>query len=104
MKIFEFMAMGVPVLAPDYVPILDVIRDNETGWLFPKGDRATCAKRAFELAHDIENYNVVGHTAQEYIRAERQWLNNCDQLLQLYHHIRAIDSQRPISGRTPHAL
>jgi glycosyltransferase involved in cell wall biosynthesis len=83
MKLFEFMAMGVAVVAPDYAPVSEVIGDGHTGWLFPHGETAACVQRVLELALHEEERRRVGAAARDYIARERQWRNNAEQLLSL---------------------
>jgi glycosyltransferase involved in cell wall biosynthesis len=83
MKLFEFMGMGVPMVAPDYAPVAEVIADGRTGWLFPRGDAAACVERVLELARLTDERRRVGHAARDYIASERQWRNNAEQLLTL---------------------
>jgi glycosyltransferase involved in cell wall biosynthesis len=83
MKLFEFMGMGVAVVAPDYAPVAEVIVDGHTGWLFPRGDAAACVERVLELAQRADERKRVGHAARDYIASERQWRNNAEQLLTL---------------------
>ncbi|MBB3228576.1 glycosyltransferase involved in cell wall biosynthesis [Luteibacter sp. Sphag1AF] len=83
MKLFEFMGMGVPVVAPDYAPVAEVIRDAQTGWLFPHGETAACVERVLALALCVEERRRIGTAARDYIRRERQWRNNAEQLLSL---------------------
>ena len=83
MKLFEFMAMGVAVIAPDYAPVAEVIRDGATGWLFPRRETATCVQRVLELATHTDEQRRVGAAARDYIARERQWRNNAEELLTL---------------------
>jgi len=83
MKVFEFMAMGVAVVAPDYGPLRDVIQDGRTGWLFPAKDKQACIDRIDRLAKSSQTIPTVGKAARQFIRAERQWLNNAHDLLSL---------------------
>ncbi|HEY9133461.1 MAG TPA: glycosyltransferase family 4 protein [Dyella sp.] len=83
MKLFEFMGMGVAVVAPDYAPVAEVIGDGHTGWLFPRGETAACVQRVLDLARHEEERNRVGAAARDYIVRERQWRNNAEQLLGL---------------------
>lgn len=83
MKVFEFMAMGVAVVAPDYEPLTEVIADGRTGWLFGRGDTAACVDKVLALAADPAQCARVGQAARRYIVAERQWRNNAEQLLTL---------------------
>ena len=70
MKLFELMAMGVAVVAPDYDPVAEVIDDGVSGWLFPRRDLHACADRVLALA---------GNPGER----ERRWRNNAEQLLSL---------------------
>ncbi|MDF3983197.1 glycosyltransferase family 4 protein [Luteibacter sp. PPL201] len=83
MKLFEFMGMGVAVVAPDYAPVAEVIDDGRTGWLFPRGDDAACVERVLTLASLGDERRRVGEAARAYIASERQWRNNAEQLLTL---------------------
>jgi Glycosyltransferase len=83
MKLFEFMAMGVAVVAPDYAPVAEVIRDGQTGWLFPRRETAACVQRVLDLAAREDERHRVGAAARDYIARERQWRNNAEQLLTL---------------------
>ncbi|WP_036113538.1 MULTISPECIES: glycosyltransferase family 4 protein [Luteibacter] len=83
MKLFEFMGMGVAVVAPDYAPVAEVIADGRTGWLFPHGDAAACVERVLALARHADERQRVGDAARDYIASERQWRNNAEQLLTL---------------------
>lgn len=83
MKLFEFMAMGVAVVAPDYAPIAEVTDDGCTGWLFGKRNTQACIDRLLALAARPDERERVGAAARDYIVRERQWRNNAEQLLGL---------------------
>lgn len=81
MKLFEYMAMGVPVIAPDYGPVMEVISNNETGWLFPRGDRAACIKLLIDIFGNSRDIARIGHNASHYIRENRTWEKNAHLVL-----------------------
>ena len=83
MKLFEFMAMGKGMIAPDFSPIAEVVQDNETSWLFPAGDRQACIDKVFAIVNDKKAHKTVGLNARAYIERERQWKHNAEQLLSL---------------------
>ncbi len=83
MKLFEFMAMGVAVVAPDYAPVAEVIDEGRTGWLFPRRNTEACVQRVLDLAGEPDTRQRVGAAARDYIARERQWRNNAEQLLSL---------------------
>jgi len=83
MKLFEFMAMAKGMVAPDFTPIAEVVKDNETSWLFPANDRQACIDKTLSLAENKTEQKKVGLQARHYIETERQWKHNAEQLLSL---------------------
>ena len=83
MKLFELMAMGVAVVAPDFSPIREVVSDGRTGWLFPACDRQACVRKTLEVATDPAVQERVGRAARVYIEQHRQWRHNAEELLSL---------------------
>lgn len=83
MKLFELMAMGVAVVAPDYDPITEVVNDDISGWLFPRKRLDACADRVLALADAADERERVGMAARAYVERERRWRNNAMDLLSL---------------------
>ena len=83
MKLFEFMAMGKGMVAPNFTPIAEVVKDNETSWLFPAGDKQACINKVLAIAKNKNAQQIVGLKARTYIERERQWKHNAEQLLSL---------------------
>lgn len=83
MKLFEFMAMGKGMVAPNFSPIAEVVTDNDTSWLFPAGDRKACIDKVLDIAQNPTIHTQVGINARAYIERERQWKHNAEQLLSL---------------------
>ena len=83
MKLFEFMAMGVAMVAPDYEPIAEVISDAKTGWLFEHGQIDACVQRVLDLAGCEDERQRIGAASRDYIVQQRQWRNNAEQWLGL---------------------
>ncbi len=83
MKLFELMAMGVAVVAPDYDPVAEVIETGTTGWLFPRKDVGACVDRVIALCDRADERQRVGAAARAYIERERRWRNNASELLSL---------------------
>jgi glycosyltransferase involved in cell wall biosynthesis len=87
-KLFEFMAAGVPAVAPDYRPIREVLTEGVTGWFFAARDIAAAVEKVLELSRDVATLRRVGAQAREFIAREHQWCNNIAQLLDLYQRVR----------------
>jgi glycosyltransferase involved in cell wall biosynthesis len=84
MKIFEYMAMEVPVIAPDYSPLCEVITSGESGWLFHKNDFDDCIRLFETLLTNLDEVQRIGANAREYIINERQWANNAQDIIDMY--------------------
>lgn len=83
-KLFEFMACGIPPIAPDFQPIREVLEPGRTGWLFPAGDFRAAVAAVLEKSRDADKLREVGANARAYIAAERQWYHNVRQLVEFY--------------------
>lgn len=76
MKVFEYMAAGLPVIAPALEGISEVVRDGENGWLFPSGDYSRVAELILHAAGDPAGAMAVASRGQEYVLAHRTWAGN----------------------------
>jgi glycosyltransferase involved in cell wall biosynthesis len=83
-KLFEFMACGVPPVAPDFEPIREVLTEGATGWMFPAGNLQAAVDTVLLRSRDIQKLRAVGADARAYIAANRQWRNNVLQLLEFF--------------------
>jgi glycosyltransferase involved in cell wall biosynthesis len=84
MKIFEYWGMGKPVVAPSVPPVLEVLRDGETGFLIEPGHAEQLADRIVQLAGDAALRERLGGAGRTYVRAHHTWRNNADQILQAH--------------------
>lgn len=83
MKLFELMAMGVAVVAPDYDPVSEVVEDGASGWLFPRKQLDACVERVLSLVDRPDERARAGAIARAYVERERRWCHNAEQLLSL---------------------
>ena len=81
MKIFEYWGMGKPVVAPAVVPVLEVMRDRETGLLIEPGNAAQLADRIVELATDPGLRTRLGVAGRACATAHHTWRNNAEQIV-----------------------
>ena len=86
-KLFEFMACEVAPVAPDFAPIVEVLVEDETGWMFPAGDLDAAVAAVLQRSRDVDALHRVGRAARRYIAEHRQWANNVSQLLDLVHDV-----------------
>ncbi|PXW95556.1 glycosyltransferase involved in cell wall biosynthesis [Sphaerotilus hippei] len=87
-KLFEFMACGIPPIAPDFEPIREVVREQQTGWMFPAGDLNAAVDAVLLRSTDLQRLQQVGQAARSYIESERQWRHNILQLLAFWRRVR----------------
>ncbi len=87
-KLFEFMAAGIPAVAPDFEPIKEVLKEGQNGWMFKAKDIEATVEAVLKLSQNADELKRVGENAREYIRTERQWRNNVLQLAQFVSQIK----------------
>jgi glycosyltransferase involved in cell wall biosynthesis len=88
-KLFEFMATGIPPVAPDFEPIREVLTEGVNGWMFPHGDIEAAVATLVDKSGDADALRRVGATARAYITEHRQWRNNILQLVGFWHQVSA---------------
>lgn len=81
-KLFEFMACGIAPIAPEFLPIREVLKEGETGWTFPPGKLDRAVSMVLSKSIDHADLKRVGVAARAYIAAERQWRDNVVQLVE----------------------
>jgi glycosyltransferase involved in cell wall biosynthesis len=81
MKLFEYLAMARPIVAPDYGPVNDVLDDGDNGLIFARRDSAALADRLATLMTDRELSRTLGARGRESLLARRTWLHNVDTVL-----------------------
>ncbi|MBN2772531.1 MAG: glycosyltransferase family 4 protein, partial [Spirochaetes bacterium] len=75
MKIFEYMAMGKPVVVPDYGPLRDAVEHGKEGFIFPKGNVEIMTSYINLLISNEELYNKMSRSARMIIVEKYNWDN-----------------------------
>src|SRR6185312_10399925 len=83
MKIYEYMAMGKPVVGPRLGPLEDGIRDGETGILFERLDASALESALATLLGDESRRRLMGRRAREHVLASHTWTRNAERVLEL---------------------
>ncbi len=76
MKVFEYMAMGRPAVAPRYIPLEEAVTHGETGLLFPPDDEAALTAALRELVLHPERRRAMGAAARRKVLTQHQWVHN----------------------------
>ncbi|HEX9652994.1 MAG TPA: glycosyltransferase, partial [bacterium] len=82
-KIFEYMAMGKPVIAAKIGQVEEVITDGRTGVLFEPGNVSELCSTLGNLLHDPRLCKRLGKEACAWVSEERTWENNARQVVEL---------------------
>lgn len=84
LKPLEAMAQGRLVLASDVGGHRELIRDNETGWLFRSGDIDDLAQKVLSILDRPESWQPLRETARHFVENERQWKQSVAAYQQVY--------------------
>lgn len=80
LKVFEYMAVGKPVVTTDVKPISDPIRDGKTGILVPVGDARALEEALVMLLRNREAAATMGAAARSSVASEYSWQRVAKQL------------------------
>ena len=73
LKVLEYMAAGLPVVASRQGDLPWIVRDGETGCLYEPGDTAAAVSRVLALGADPQLRARLGATAREAVLREHTW-------------------------------
>jgi glycosyltransferase involved in cell wall biosynthesis len=76
MKVFEYMAAGLPVIAPALAGISEIVRDGENGSLFPSGDYCRLAQLIVTAATNRADASSLADRGRQYVFAHHTWAGN----------------------------
>ena len=83
LKLFEYMACGVPVVAAEAGQIAEVVRDGETGLLYPAGDLDALVAACDRLLSDQTLRSLLGDAAAKEIHGRYTWDQNAERVVDL---------------------
>jgi len=83
-KIFEYMAMGKPIIASNLGQISRILQHEETALLVEPGNISQLAKGILRLIHDKELARGLGKKAREEVIRNFTWQKNAERVISLY--------------------
>ncbi|MBI5747761.1 MAG: glycosyltransferase family 4 protein [Nitrospinae bacterium] len=82
-KGLEYMAMGLPVIAPDLKGMREEIGENERGLLFKPEDSEDLANKIIHLLEDHELQKEMGKKGRKFIENNFIWERNAERIVQV---------------------
>lgn len=83
LKVYEYMAAGLPVVASRIGQLVDLIKDGENGWLCSPGDSAALAAALESLRQDPSLRARLGQQGRRTVLQHYTWEKVAQQLLTL---------------------
>jgi starch synthase len=80
LKVFEYMASGLPTVAVARGPLQDILRDGEEGLHVPERDPRALAAALLRLADEPELRARLGRAARARVVERYSWQRHCEQL------------------------
>lgn len=80
LKVYEYMAAGLPVVTTDITPLNEIIRDGQEGRLFREGDVGSLATAIEQLLDRPAEAKAMGQRARERVVANYSWARHCEVL------------------------
>jgi len=80
LKVFEYMALGLPVVTLDIPPLHTIIRAGHEGLLYREGDLNMLTTHLLSLADDPAARARMGVAARARVVAHYSWDAHCEQL------------------------
>ncbi len=81
LKLYEFLALGLPVIATDVGQIRDVITNGERGLLCPPGCPESLADAMAELIADKDRSRLLGDAGRDWVLAHATWRHRVKDIL-----------------------
>ena len=101
LKLFEYMACGVPVVAPQLGQIEELVREGETGILYPPDEFDALAAACDRILSEPELGRRLGQAAARVIQGRYTWDRNAARVLELVRSLPDVTSSSTPSRRMP---
>jgi len=84
LKPVEAMASGLPVVVSSVRALAEIVRDGETGLLFPPLAAGALADQLKQLLDNPELRRKLGASAREWVARDRTWAHNAARYREIY--------------------
>ncbi|MCC7202292.1 MAG: glycosyltransferase family 4 protein [Nitrospirae bacterium] len=79
-KIFDYMALGKPVVVSDCIPLRRIVEESNCGLVFKSGDVSDLTKAIITLL-STHNYETIGHNGKKAVISKYNWLNDSQNII-----------------------
>ncbi|MFV0384477.1 glycosyltransferase family 4 protein [Paracoccus sp. (in: a-proteobacteria)] len=83
LKIYEYMASGLPVVASNVGDLARLVRHDQTGLICPPDDPAAMARALHRLAHAPDEARRMGAAGRRIVLARHRWSDVAQRILRL---------------------
>jgi glycosyltransferase involved in cell wall biosynthesis len=80
LKVFEYMASGLPTVTIGRAPLGEIVRDGQEGLHFAEADAPDLARALARLAGDPDLRRRLGANARARVVERYSWSRHCEQL------------------------
>ncbi len=85
MKIFEYMAMGKPIIAPKLENIEEILEHQKNALLFEPNNKQDLTKIIYELTYNLQLRKSIGEEAlKTLITRKYLWKYNAERIIEIY--------------------
>ena len=83
LKLFEYMAMGKPVLAPRLPNVNEILTPGVNSVLFEQGEKEDLEKRLSEIIENKELRQNLGNNARRTVYEKHLWIHNARKIIRI---------------------
>jgi glycosyltransferase involved in cell wall biosynthesis len=101
LKVFEYMAAGLPVVAPHLGQIVEVVKHGQHGFLYPPDETRALTAHLLQLIRNPAQRTQMGRAGATLVGQQYTWSGNAMRVAELIHQLRAERSARCASKVIP---